>query len=643
MIKKKIVVIGAGYAGVHAVKELEHTIGKKTEITLIDKHPYHTLMTELHEVAGSRVDVDSVKVSLDTLFSGKNVSVIIDKVETVDFDKQIIKTCNSQFEYDYLIIATGAEPVFFNIPGVRDYSYTLWSLEDAIKLRRHIEDSFFMASKEYDVEKRKQLLRFVIAGGGFTGIEMAGELIEWQKKLVEEYRINPNEVELILVEAMGCILPLFDADLQKKSMKYLTKKGVTVMVNSKITEVNKNGEIFTKNGDKIFSNTLIWTCGVEGGTFAGNLNIKKGKSVLWECDINDPNKQCTIIEGSSDKSQSYEKAFGRILVRQTMQSESFDNVYIAGDIVWFINNAKPLPQIVETAIQTGKKTAHNIIASIQGKPLKNLKPVYHGFMVSIGSSFAVASIMNIKMSGFIAIAFKHLINIHYMYEITKLNGIWGYIRNHFLDVHDNRSCIGGHATKKVRIYWVILLRIFLGIMWLTQGGSKIADGWLNPETIYIVNISDSVTAATSEESSAPESDEKSSENTNAIFKEPPGVYTWFEESVIKKAPFVFQAGVVITEVLFGLAFIGGLFTFMAAIGSLGMVIMFIVSGMAGYDVLWYFFSGIVMLGGAGRGFGLDYWVIPRIKKWWNGLHLVKKLYLFIDEPVCKKKKIKDAQ
>ena len=132
----KIVILGAGYAGIHAAKKLakKYKKNKDIEITLIDKNPYHTLMTELHEVAGGRVPEESVKIDLYRIFNRTKVNVVVDKIEKIDEENQVVETAKGEYEYDYLMIGIGNQPAFFGIEGVEEHGFTLWSLEDALKI-----------------------------------------------------------------------------------------------------------------------------------------------------------------------------------------------------------------------------------------------------------------------------------------------------------------------------------------------------------------------------------------------------------------------------------------------------------------------------------------------------------------------------
>ena len=199
--KTKIVILGAGYAGVHAAKKLAKKYKKNNaiEITLIDKNPYHTLMTELHEVAGGRVSEESVKVTLSQIFHRTKVNLVVDYITNVDMVSHKVTTKHGEYSYDYLMIGMGNEPAYLGIPGVKEHGFSLWSLEDALKIKEHIEYQFKRDALERDQEKRKQMLTFAVAGAGFTGIEMAGELMEWKSTLARDYRVDEEEVSLFVI------------------------------------------------------------------------------------------------------------------------------------------------------------------------------------------------------------------------------------------------------------------------------------------------------------------------------------------------------------------------------------------------------------------------------------------------------------
>lgn len=590
---KHIVILGAGYAGVQTAKLLSKKFKKNenVEITLIDKKPYHTLMTELHEVAGARVEQESVQINLKKVFSATKVEVVTDEIKAVDFKSQSLDSENNHYEYDYLVVGMGSEPAFFGVPGVQENGLTLWSMEDALKINEHIENMFRKACNEKNPELKREMLTFVVAGAGFTGIELVGELIEWKKKLCKKYFIEEKDVKLMVVEALGKILPILNDKLIAKSERYLRKNGVEVLTNTPICQVDKNS-ITVKDGSTISTRTLVWTCGVQGNSFASKLGLTLGKR-------------------------------GRVQVNEFMQSSDYKNVYVVGDNSYFEENSKPIAQIVEIALQTAETATHNIIADIDGGEKKGFVSNTHGMMVSIGSRYAVASLMGVSLSGFLAMAMKHLVNLHYLWGVGGVNTVWAYIKHEFFDTKDKRTFLGGHLAAKVPTFWIVFLRMYVGVLWLIEGINKVKDGWLNPNNIYIIS-----TAATSGASET--GGEAVANAVVPLLSQPPAFYTWFMDTFIAPFAFIFQATVVIMEIGIGLALIGGLLTFLASLASIFMSLNFILSAMAGKEILWYIFAGIALMGGAGRAFGLDYYVMPWIKKWWNNTKFARKTYLFID-------------
>lgn len=595
MESKRIVILGAGYAGVSAAKLLNKKFKKNTEIkvTLIDKNPYHTLMTELHEVAGGRVEEDSVQVNLRKIFRRSSVNIVTDTILKVDFEGKKLVSETEEYPYDYLIIGVGSEPAYFGVPGVKENGFSLWSLEDAVEIREHIPKMFKLAAVEKNLKKKDEMLTFVVAGSGFTGIETMGELAEWKDKLCRHYDIDKNHVKLKVVEAMGKVLPTLDDDSAAKAEHYMKKHGIEIILNSPIVQVNENS-IVLKDGRSIPTRTLIWTCGVQGCKFAANLELGDAKR-------------------------------GRIQVNEKMQSMKYENVYMVGDNLYFEENGKPLPQIVETAMQTAETAVHNIAADIEGKEKKAFKSNYHGVMVSIGGKYAVANAGGIKTSGFFAMVMKHLVNMHYLFGIGGISVVWDYLVHEFFNMKDGRTIMGSHLSQKSQTIWLVPFRIFIGVLWLIEGIGKIKQGWLKSDHIYIVTTSavsgasEKVGDVASSASQVVKEAQKAAEATQtALLAHPPEIYTSFMNTFIAPYAHFFQVMIVLGEVALGLAFIAGAFTFLASLGSIFLCCNFILSGMGGKEILWYIFGAIVLMGSSGRSFGLDYYIMPWLEKLWKG-------------------------
>ncbi len=621
MSRNKIVVLGAGYGGVQTAKRLAKKYKKNNdvEITLIDKNPYHTLMTELHEVAGGRVHPESVQVELAKIFGKTKVNVVIDYIEEVNTDKKVVKTTNEKYEYDYLVIGTGSEPAFFGVPGVKENGFTLWSFEDALRIREHIQEMFAKASIEKNANKRKEMLTFVVAGSGFTGIEMAGELLEWKSVLANKYNVDESEVTLKVVEAMGTILNMLDRDQADKAERYMTKHGMEILKNSPIVEVTKN-EVILKNGNKIKTNTLIWTCGIQGNQEAKEYGLETARA-------------------------------GRLQTNEYMQAVGKENVFVVGDMAYYEEEkGKGTPQIVEAAIQTADTVVNNIVASIEDKEMVKFQGKYHGFMVSIGGRYCVANLMGMKLSGFFAMLMKHLVNLHYLWGVNNIHACYSYLQHEFFNMEHKRSFVRGHLSSKANRLWLVPLRIYIGVLWFIEGFKKLVgdavwekmwnfdgtgffnkikigdDSWVKAGNVKMPFewLQDAASGASDAASGASQAAEAATEWATPIISKMPGWYAAIMEIMMPNPEVAvwFQRIVVFLEIGMGLALIAGLFTFLASVASAGMVVNFILCAMAGWDILWYFFGSIALMGGAGRTLGLDYWVIPWISKFadnfWHG-------------------------
>lgn len=403
---KKIVVIGAGYAGLHAAQKLNKKLGGKKgiEIILIDKQDRHIRLTEIHEVAGGRVEPEAVTNPISN-YCGRYVKFIQDTVKSIDFDEKTLNTeSSSKIKYDKLVIAVGSQPEFFGIGGMEKHAFTLWSLGDAITIKNHIIKMFELASKEKDKEKRKELLTFVVGGGGFTGVEMIGELIYWVEPLCRKHNISRKEVLLILVEALPKILPNLRDGLARKAWKFMENKGVKILTNCPITGVEAD-RVNLKDREPIKTKTLIWSGGVRANDFCATLGLKTGKR-------------------------------NRIEVNRYLQVPQYPDVYAIGDCCWFITeDGSPLPALVEAGMQAAQCAAENIAAQIKGGNLKEFRPNLHGVMVSIGNKYAVADVMGLAFSGVFAMWFKHFVNMHYLFEVGGFGLVKEYISHQFFSKH----------------------------------------------------------------------------------------------------------------------------------------------------------------------------------------------------------------
>lgn len=557
---KEVVILGAGYAGVTAAHALSKKLRKDptVRVRLIDDNLTHVLLTQLHEVAGNRIKPCDVEISVKEVFQGTKVECVEDRIETIDFEKQVLKGKKGQYHFDYLVLGTGSEPTYFGIPGMEEHSFTLWSLDDAKKIKAHIRSMFIAASQETDPKKREAQLTFIVGGGGFTGIEMMGELGEWVRDLCNIYNVDRGDVRLAIVEAMPEICPVLRKGLVKRATDYLTDVlNVEVLTSTPIKEVHPD-HIVTDKG-MIATKTLIWTGGVVANSFVKSLGLPLNKR-------------------------------DRIDVNEYAQTK-YENVYAIGDNSYFIEkDGQALPPLVEAAMQTAKGAATNIVNSIKGKPLKPLKPKLHGVMVSIGGNYAVADIMGIPMWGFIAMMMKHMVDIHYLWEVNGFKLVWWYIAHEFMEIKGGIGVVIRHLASRTNTFWLTLLRVALGVRFLMEGIKKAGDGYFS------------------------DWEKLASGASNILWGEgTPEWYIWIMETFIVPNQLFLQKVIVVAEIGLGVLLIVGLFTFLASLGVMAMSTSFVMAawGTAGvWDPIMIFVGSFALLGGAGRAFGLDYYVLP---------------------------------
>ncbi|OBY76932.1 6-phosphogluconate dehydrogenase [Paenibacillus sp. KS1] len=622
---KEIVVLGGGYGGVLTAKKLAKRLKKDKDIriTLIDRKPFHTMMTELHEVAACRVEEEAIKMDLKQIFAGLKVDVVLDEIENIDFNGQKLHGRKKSYNYDHLVIGTGCKPSFFGIEGAEENSFSLWSFEDAVKLKQQIRQMFMDGTKISDPELRKQMLTFVVVGAGFTGVEMVGELAEYREELCHEFHVDESEVRLVVADMAPKILPILPQKLIDKADKYLRKMKVEIITGAKISGVTPNSVVLGDN--EIKSSTVIWTAGVEGSDLVGNLDVQQ--------------------QGRK-----------RILTNDKLQSVDHKNVYVVGDNIFYIpeGEERPVPQMVENAEHSAGLIAHNIVADLKNGTHKSYKPTFHGTMVCIGGRYGVAAIGTPKkmfhFTGFMAMFFKHMINIVYFLQVLGFHKIWSYMMHEFFHVKNRRSFVGGHFAKRSPNFWLVPLRIYIGFMWLSQGWVKASKLLKDPSQMFLIppKAMDGVTAAsqavdavhtTVDAQTAASAVEGASTAIKAIpvpdFVK--GIVDWSMDLMFytndggyTAMAYIFQGCMVAAEVIFGIMLILGLFTAIASIGTVAMGVMIYTSGMAPYEMFWYFFGGIALIGGSGSTFGLDYYLYPRLKRIWKKIPFVKRWYLYTD-------------
>lgn len=654
---KKILIIGAGYAGILAAKKLEKKLRKDEDIhiTIVDKNSFHTMLTELHEVAANRVDEDSIKIGLKKIFARRKVDVVLDTVTSIDFAGKKVSGENKSYDYDYLILAAGSQPSFFGVTGAEQYSFKLWSYEDAVCLKEHIHQMFRKASCEPDLEKRKSLLRFFVVGAGFTGVEMVGELAEYVPILCEKYEIKRDLVEIINVDVLSRAVPILTEKLSAKVERRLQRMGVRMMLETGVVSIGEDYVELKKDEQPIrkSTQTVIWAAGIESA------DITLSASVTL--------KSC---------------GRGRIEVDPYLRAVGYEDVFVVGDNMFCIpeGQEEPVPQMVENCEQSAATVALNLVSALTGKgEMKPYKPSFHGVMVSIGGRYGVARVgtsnFMISLPSFFAMFVKHFINIIYFIQVAGWNKIFSYLKHEFFTIRNRRSFVGGHFSNRTPSFLLVPLRIWLGSVWLFEGIKKISEGWLTTPMLKsffggatswydsIINAVSSGVSSVAEVSSAATeevgeavksagevffnfnimglfdamfvSGKQLSESTlqDLAFRLNVPLMNWFVDSFVLSSDSMqifMQVFIVVAEILIGLALIGGLFTTPASAFSLVLQVMFVCTTGLYLGTFWMIFAAIALLIASGRIFGLDYYAMPWLKALWRKIPFIRKWYLYND-------------
>jgi NADH dehydrogenase len=397
-MQKNIVVIGAGYGGVTAALRLGRLFRNSSDyaVHLVDKNPYHTLKTQLHEAAVHRSDVT---IDIGRIIRNQNITFHLGLVTAIDFPARSIRVADRTLPFDYLVIALGSQANYYNIPGLELYSFPLQSASDASAIYHHLSVLCAAASSEAVPARRKEMLRFIVGGGGLSGIEFAGELVEHLTESVRNYRLSPDEPEVIVVEAANDVLPSSPPGVRSETRKRLEEKGVRILTGTRVVGVTAIS-VNLSTSEALQTRTLVWTGGIR---------------------ISDLTRRSGLAIGEA----------GRLIVNAYLQSVSSPFVYAIGDNALAMNPAtrKPVPAAAQFALQQGRLVAENIASVVRGKVQKPYVPRVWGEVVSLGRHLAAGWIAlpflkKLGFIGFIASLLKSAIKEKHIILLRKEARSW---------------------------------------------------------------------------------------------------------------------------------------------------------------------------------------------------------------------------
>lgn len=684
-MKKRIIILGGGYGGVLAAKKLEKKLKKNddVEIMLIDRRPFHTMLTELHEVAANRVDEESIKIDFSKIFAKRRVKVVLDTIQGMDLNAKTLTGKDETYNFDYLIVASGSKPTCFGLEGAVKHAFHLWSYEEAVALREHTLRMFRSASCETDPALRREMLSFVVIGAGFTGVEMMGELAEWVPELCQKFDIPREEIKLTLCDVLPKIMPVLPEKVANKAKRRLEKMGVELILGTAVTDITETAVVL---GDKTLpTRTAIWNAGVESSEIAYCVDAEKvGR--------------------------------GRIKVDEHLRIPGYDYAYVIGDNMFYIPEGEkdPVPQMVENCEHAAPVAANNILHSLGlSKELQSYHPKFHGMMVSIGGRYACAWVgfpgHMFSLASMFAMIAKHFINVIYFVQVAGWNKCWSYAMYEIFKVRQRRSIFGGHFANPAPVFFKVPLRMWVGFIWLAQASHKLfallesgdktrifpisfpaAAGAANAVSAASGAAADAVSAASDAVSSASGAVSEAvsaasgaaaeavsaasgavsdvvtaasdavtaasgvvadaaasltglpwldglidwGSNWNAVATPIPAFMKpfvdWSLVTFIQPINEVFQVTMLVVLFLLAGSFVTGTLMPISSVVSAVVCVMIYLSGMAGREIVWIFLASIVLFGNSGMSFGVDYYLQPWIKKGLKKWSFTKKWYLYND-------------
>jgi NADH dehydrogenase len=382
--RPRVVVVGAGFGGLSVVRKLAQA---DVDVLMLDRNNYHGFWPLLYQVATAGLEPESIAYPARAILRKyPNANFLMADVTDVDFERRLVLTSGGPLAYDYLVLAAGSANNYFGDEALAAQTFGMKDIDDAERLRNQVLRAFEQAVIERDPAKRAALLTFVIVGGGPTGVELAGAFAELIRHVLrKDYpMLDVSQARVLLVEASDRILASFPEPLQRKARKRLEKMGVEVKLRTAVSAVDK-GVVSFKDGTSLDSGTVVWAAGVRAADLADALGVPLGRGA-------------------------------RVKIRPTLNLPERPEVFVIGDMAYLegYKNGQSYPMVAPVAIQQGKLAARNILALIEGRPLRTFRYFDRGQMATIGRRAAVMDSFGIHLSGFIAWLgwlFVHLIEL----------------------------------------------------------------------------------------------------------------------------------------------------------------------------------------------------------------------------------------
>jgi len=375
--RKKVVIVGGGFGGVYAALELDKWLFRHPDldVTIVNRDNFFLFTPMLHEVAASDLDITNIVSPVRKLVS--DVDFFDGDVEKVDLHRRIVTVSHGDghghdLPYDHLVLSPGSVTNFFNLPGLEAKAITMKSLGDAIALRNRMIEQLEEAETECGAPDRDHLMTFVVAGGGFAGVETIAGMNDFVHQALRFYpHIPPEKVRMILVHPGEVILPELSEKLGRYAQKKLEARGVEIRKKTKVSCVTERG-VCLSDGTEVNAATIIWTAGTQPNPLVKTLPCK--------------------IER------------GKVCVDEYLQVPGWPGVWALGDcaLVPDPRTGGFHPPTAQHAIRQGRVLAHNILAELRGTPKRRFSFRTIGQLASLGRRTGVAQVFGLQFSGFVA-------------------------------------------------------------------------------------------------------------------------------------------------------------------------------------------------------------------------------------------------
>jgi len=366
--RPRVVIVGAGFGGLWAARALARA---PVEVLLLDRNNYHTFLPLLYQVAAAELEPEDIVQPVRSILRNvPNAAFGLTDVQGIDFAARQVQTAQRAIPYDFLILAAGSTSHYFGVPGAAEHAFPLRTLEQGIALRNQILCCFERAMHETDTQRRQRLLTFVIVGGGPTGVEFAGSLIELVRgPMARDYpALDFREVRVVLLEAASQLLSALPERLSAYAMTRLRAMGVQVNLGAKVSGVT--AEAVQLGDDAVIPTmTVVWTAGMRGATLAGPWELPTARN-------------------------------GQALTLPPLQTPDHPEVYIVGDLAYVEQDGRVLPMVAPVAIQQGEWAARNIARQVAGQSPLPFRYRDRGTMVTIGRNSAVTCLAGRAFTGF---------------------------------------------------------------------------------------------------------------------------------------------------------------------------------------------------------------------------------------------------